>query len=456
MSSSPPRSWPREALLLALLLLPIWAPLTRPGLPQTLAGPLPLWRGPTTWPDLFLRLAALAGLEGAVALKLSLGLAAAGLAVGLFGWAGQMAGPRAGVLAAALALYTPLSLSALYRGGDPTPLWAAAGLALAGWGLRLGRWPGWLLSALAAALFIGSGGGGAERLALAILLLQALLLSHWAAVASLAAGAAAAWLLLRPALPLPAPAGIPLHQLLEPGWAFDTLRLTWDTPPAYSLGLPLLALLLLGLWLAGGRDRFRGGPLTLFLLPTLAGLLLLPFAPLLALPFLALAAGAVLRQLPYLDRTPLFVALLILPLLAAGPGLSPAFAHYPTPWQPAATFGADQLLLVQAEVEGPLTPGAGVAVTAHWLAPQPPAFDYNIFLHAVDAAGNRVAQIDVQPQAGARPMTTWLPGEVIADRYELILPADAPPDLRLLLGVYNWQTLERLPAGAGDAVPLGP
>lgn len=452
----PARAAALDALLLFLLLIPAWAPLTRPGLPQSLVGPLPLWRDPAaSWPDLFLRGAAMAGLPGHLALKLSLAGATLMLGLGLFGWAGQMGGRRAGWLAAALALYTPLWLSALYRGGDPTPLWAAAGLALAGWGVVCRTRLRWLLPFLAAALLAG---GGAGLLALGGVLMLALLARNWPAAALAVAGAAVTWLLLRPPLaPTPPPfAAAPLYQLLEPGWAFDLRSLGWDTPPAHSLGLPLLALLLLALWLHGGRGAWAAGDLASFLPPFLLGLLLLPFAPLLALPVLAVAAVAVLRRLPDLTRLPLFAALLILPLLAAGPGLSPDFTSAPAPWQPAARFGADQLLLVQAEIEGIPAPGATVRVTAHWLAVQPLDFDYNIFLHAVSPAGDKIAQLDVQPQAGARPMTTWRPGETISDRYELTLPAAAPPDVQLLLGVYNWQTLERLRVEDADAFVLQP
>ena len=112
-------------------------------------------------------------------------------------------------------------------------------------------------------------------------------------------------------------------------------------------------------------------------------------------------------------------------------------------------------MLIDAGLEGELAPGQTVTVRAVWQALQPIDFDYNIFIHIVDDAGNAVAQFDGQPRKGSRPMTTWLPGEIIPDAYQLSIPADAPPSLHVRMGLYNWQTLDRLPlAAGGDALTI--
>ena len=141
-------------------------------------------------------------------------------------------------------------------------------------------------------------------------------------------------------------------------------------------------------------------------------------------------------------------------MLGAGVALAPAFEDYPVPTAPAAIFGDNQIISLDYEIEGEPAPGQTVRINADWLALQQPDFDYNIFIHALDSADARQAQIDTQPLSGQRPMTTWRPGEVIADRYELTIPPDAPPDLRLILGLYNWQTQERLPVDGADALKL--
>ena len=83
-------------------------------------------------------------------------------------------------------------------------------------------------------------------------------------------------------------------------------------------------------------------------------------------------------------------------------------------------------------------------------------FDYNVFVHAVDAAGNRVAQWDGQPQrAGeAYPMTTWPVGEIVQNSYRLEMDPAAAQVQRVDIGLYNWQTGERLPVNGDDKVTL--
>ncbi len=175
---------------------------------------------------------------------------------------------------------------------------------------------------------------------------------------------------------------------------------------------------------------------------------------LLALPFLAIAAVFVLRFIPRLQETPLWASVLIIAILGAGPGLSPDFQDYEIPASPVAIYGDNQVTLLNLESEGALKSDSTIALTADWFSSQPIDFDYNIFIHVVDANGKSVAQLDTQPQAGDRPMTSWLPGEIIADRYELSIPPDASSDLRLLLGLYNWQTGERMMVDNSDALEL--
>ena len=45
----------------------------------------------------------------------------------------------------------------------------------------------------------------------------------------------------------------------------------------------------------------------------------------------------------------------------------------------------------------------------------------------VDASGQVVAVTDAEPVAGAYPVTSWRPGQVVADAYEIPLPAGMPP-----------------------------
>ncbi|HEY72305.1 MAG TPA: hypothetical protein G4N99_03455, partial [Thermoflexia bacterium] len=59
------------------------------------------------------------------------------------------------------------------------------------------------------------------------------------------------------------------------------------------------------------------------------------------------------------------------------------------------------------------------------------------------------------PQAGRHPTDHWLPGEVVADPYRLELPADAPAgEYRVLAGLYDLVTLERLPVTDANGSPV--
>jgi len=105
--------------------------------------------------------------------------------------------------------------------------------------------------------------------------------------------------------------------------------------------------------------------------------------------------------------------------------------------------------------------GQPLAVTLYWRALAPMTLDYTVFVHLIGPDGQRAAQHDGEPwwEVGV-PTSTWQPGEVVRDRHALNLPAGlAPGTYRLQVGVYYWQTQQRLPvvagAAAGDFVELG-
>jgi hypothetical protein len=104
-----------------------------------------------------------------------------------------------------------------------------------------------------------------------------------------------------------------------------------------------------------------------------------------------------------------------------------------------------------------------LVLTLYWESLAEMDRDYTIFVHLVDAAGNQVAQHDAQPWWEAPiPTTTWRPNEKLRDRHTIALPPNlAPGTYHLRVGVYYWQTLERLPvlqdgSQSGDFVELGP
>jgi hypothetical protein len=79
-------------------------------------------------------------------------------------------------------------------------------------------------------------------------------------------------------------------------------------------------------------------------------------------------------------------------------------------------------------------------VTLYWQAVAGMDTSYSVFVHALDAAGAIVSQVDAPPLNGNRPTTGWLPGEVLADHYT-VSPGDAKS---LEVGLYDPTTRRRL------------
>jgi uncharacterized membrane protein len=105
-----------------------------------------------------------------------------------------------------------------------------------------------------------------------------------------------------------------------------------------------------------------------------------------------------------------------------------------------------------------LQPGATLPILLQWTADQPPQTDFTVFLHLLAPAGHRVAQSDAYPTwLTPQPTSHWSPHQPVLDSHLLSLPADLPPDTYTLqLGLYDIQTLERLPLPDGsDALKLG-
>jgi hypothetical protein len=91
--------------------------------------------------------------------------------------------------------------------------------------------------------------------------------------------------------------------------------------------------------------------------------------------------------------------------------------------------------------------GSNLAVTLSWQALAAMPVDYTVFVHLLGPDGQTVAQHDGQPfWEVALPTSTWQPGELLQDKHTLVLPPDLPAgEYHLEMGVYFWQTLERLP-----------
>ncbi len=166
---------------------------------------------------------------------------------------------------------------------------------------------------------------------------------------------------------------------------------SWDVPAAYAaLGTPLVAF-------GGATPRAMFGPrLLVYDTGLAAGAVPLPLME----P--ARVGGAIL----------LGVALGVPDARAPGSGLVPG-----VPSAEGGTLGLRTFWQVDAPFDG----------------------DYFIFVHIVDAAGQRVAQRDAPPWLGSAPTSAWRAGALVVDHNDVALPALPPGEYRVLVGMFDPQ-----------------
>lgn len=77
------------------------------------------------------------------------------------------------------------------------------------------------------------------------------------------------------------------------------------------------------------------------------------------------------------------------------------------------------------------------------------------FVHVLNDSGQVVAQYDGLPRQGEYPRTAWLRDEIIPDEYTVEGVAQLPAGTyQVLLGTYDAQSLERIPAYADNGTPI--
>ena len=105
--------------------------------------------------------------------------------------------------------------------------------------------------------------------------------------------------------------------------------------------------------------------------------------------------------------------------------------------------------------------GAWLRFTLAWQAESPVEADLTVFTQLLGPDGQVWGQWDNQPKGGWYNTTLWPSGRPVLDDYAFQIAANAPPGAyRLIVGLYDSLTLERLPvqatSGAGqDYVEIG-
>jgi hypothetical protein len=91
---------------------------------------------------------------------------------------------------------------------------------------------------------------------------------------------------------------------------------------------------------------------------------------------------------------------------------------------------------------------AKARLTLYWQTSVALDTDYTVFVHSLNADGQLVGQSDGPPVANHHPTTAWQPGDIVQDS-RLVSTGE-----RLLVGLYDMTSGERLPAFAADGVRL--
>ncbi len=122
-------------------------------------------------------------------------------------------------------------------------------------------------------------------------------------------------------------------------------------------------------------------------------------------------------------------------------------------------FG-DQILLKgydQSATQG--KPGEAINFRFYWQAVATPSDNYSLFIHMVPSDEYKVlAQADGAPAVPERPTLSWnVPSEtLISPVFSVSLPADLKPgDYRVMIGLYNYKSGQRLPIADGNGKSSG-
>jgi hypothetical protein len=104
-------------------------------------------------------------------------------------------------------------------------------------------------------------------------------------------------------------------------------------------------------------------------------------------------------------------------------------------------------------------PGDVLGLRTFWSVEQPFGQDFYIFVHVLDANGNRVAQRDTPPWQGRFPTSSWRAGTLVVDVNDVALPEGlAPGEYTVAIGMFDPASGARPPTSLDgrllDRVPV--
>lgn len=110
-----------------------------------------------------------------------------------------------------------------------------------------------------------------------------------------------------------------------------------------------------------------------------------------------------------------------------------------------ATFGEPaRIELLGYDLREPADSDSTLRLTLYWRARATLPISYKVFTHIINAEGRVEAQHDEIPVNGARPTTSWRPGEVIVDTYDISRASVPAGTYTLRAGFYDPATGDRL------------
>lgn len=119
-----------------------------------------------------------------------------------------------------------------------------------------------------------------------------------------------------------------------------------------------------------------------------------------------------------------------------------------------ANLGNEIELLGHNQTAGEFGPGLSIPISLYWRAITETDTEYKVFVHLVGPDGQVWGQHDAPPCNGSCPTSRWATGEVITDEHTITIKAGAPAgQYRLLAGMYNTQTGQRLPTSGQASRP---
>jgi hypothetical protein len=117
-----------------------------------------------------------------------------------------------------------------------------------------------------------------------------------------------------------------------------------------------------------------------------------------------------------------------------------------------ATFGAGMHLLGYDLDTAQIRASGVITLSLVWQSGGPADQDYTMFVHVLDAQGQRIGQADVPPGGPRWPTSQWGAGHYITSVQQVPLPANAPPGTyRIAIGIYDTASFARQPLSSDPA-----